>query len=88
MIREQDNNGKNGYCTVICNNLFTYFSSGKSKSRINFLELLRTSQHQDYHINEDALIYINQQGLPAKYKRMIDDLSGKYIPINHRLKNN
>jgi hypothetical protein len=27
-------NGKNGYCTVICNDLFTYFKSGESKSRI------------------------------------------------------
>ncbi len=32
--------GKNGYCTVICNDYFTLFESTSSKSRINFLELL------------------------------------------------
>jgi len=67
--------GKNGYCTVICNDLFTYFKSGESKSRINFLELLRTPQHQDYHVNSAALLYMEQQGLPAKYKRLMECLS-------------
>lgn len=68
-------NGKNGYCTVICNDLFTYFKSGESKSRINFLELLRTPQHEDYLINPDALTYMEQQGLPDKYKRLIAGLT-------------
>lgn len=70
-------NGKNGYCTVICNDLFTYFKSGESKSRINFLELLRTPQHEDYQINSDALVYMKQQGLPAKYKLLMECLSPK-----------
>ncbi|MBI4648259.1 MAG: transposase [Bacteroidia bacterium] len=68
-------NGKNGYCTVICNDLFTYFKSGENKSRINFLELLRTPQHEDYLINPDALTYMEQQGLPDKYKRLIAGLT-------------
>ena len=33
--------GKNGYCTHIGNELFAWFQSTNSKSRINFLELLR-----------------------------------------------
>jgi hypothetical protein len=61
-------NGKNGYCTVICNDLFTYFKSGQSKSRINFLELLRTAQYEDYQINQYAIRYMEEQGLPEKYK--------------------
>lgn len=69
--------GKNGYCTVICNDLFTYFKSGSSKSRINFLELLRTPQHEDYQINSYALIYMEQQGLPAKYKILLECLALK-----------
>lgn len=56
--------GKNGYCTVICNDFFTYFKSGERKSRINFLKLLRTPGHTDYHINEYALSYFQQQKLP------------------------
>ena len=73
-------NGKNGYCTVICNDLFTYFKSGDSKSRINFLELLRTPQHKDYRINSEALIYMEQHGLPVKYKLLIQSLSPKEYP--------
>lgn len=54
--------GKNGYCTCISNDLFAFFSSTGSKSRINFIELLRAG-HSDYLINLDAFAYIQQQGL-------------------------
>jgi len=39
--------GQNGYCTHIGNELFAWFASTESKSRINFLELLRAG-HTDY----------------------------------------
>ncbi len=55
--------GKNGYCTVIGNDLFTWFESTESKSRINFLKLLRNN-HQDYVINADAIGYMALQSLP------------------------
>ena len=50
--------GKNGFCTVIASELFTWFASTESKSRINFLILLQGGQDK-YQINEDALEYIN-----------------------------
>ncbi len=55
--------GKNGYCTVICNDYFTWFESTSSKSRINFLELLR-GDRIDYVINEEALAYMREEALP------------------------
>lgn len=55
--------GKNGYCTVICNGYFTWFSSTISKSRINFLELLR-GRNKDYVINDEAILYMRGQKLP------------------------
>lgn len=55
--------GKNGYCTVIGNDYFAWFSSTGSKSRINFLELLR-GRHKDYAINEEAIQYMREQKLP------------------------
>lgn len=55
--------GKNGYCTHIGNEFFTWFSSTASKSRINFLELLR-SRYKDYYIDQNALDYMRQQRLP------------------------
>ena len=53
--------GKNGYCTVICNDQFTYFKSRERKSRINFLEILRTPFHEDYRIDSLALLYMEYQ---------------------------
>lgn len=55
--------GKNGYCTVITNEFFTWFRSTQSKSRINFLTLLQAGQH-DYVLNAPALEYMKQQKLP------------------------
>ena len=58
--------GKNGYCTFIGNEFFSYFKSTESKSRINFIELLR-GQYTDYLIDEMALEYMARQALPSKY---------------------
>jgi hypothetical protein len=56
--------GKNGYCTVIGNDLFAYFESTDSKSRLNFLHVLQGSQ-RDYVSNETARAYWERQKLPA-----------------------
>ena len=59
--------GKNGYCTHIGNELFAWFESTGSKSRVNFLELLRKGhRHDDYVINDDALEYIKAQSFPQR----------------------
>jgi len=55
----------NGYCTHIGNDFFAWFKSTASKSRINFLELLR-AEHKDYCIDENALTYMKQQRLAAQ----------------------
>jgi hypothetical protein len=54
--------GKNGYCTAIGNDLFAYFESSDSKSRLNFLQVLQGSQ-RDYAINEMARTYWERQEL-------------------------
>ena len=48
---------KNGYCTHIGNDRFAFFATTGSKSRLNFLELLRAGQ-TDYVINAAALDYM------------------------------
>lgn len=55
--------GKNGYCTVVGNGYFTWFLSTGSKSRINFLKLLR-GKFRDYVINDEGLQYMRMQKLP------------------------
>lgn len=62
--------GKNGYCTHIGNEFFAWFESTASKSRINFLELLRRN-HCDYRIDENALDYLKQQGLSKEIRQKL-----------------
>ncbi len=57
-------NGKNGYCTHIGNERFAYFESTNSKSRLNFLQILRRP-HTDYVINDMARAYWERQELAA-----------------------
>jgi hypothetical protein len=63
--------GRNGYCTHIGNELFAWFKSTSSKSRINFLELLRAG-NSDYVLNDDAFEYMRTQKLP---KSKLKDLA-------------
>jgi hypothetical protein len=48
--------GKNAYTTVIANPLFASFTTTQSKSRVNFLKLLR-APHEEYVWGDDALMY-------------------------------
>ena len=45
---------KNGFCTQIGNDRFTWFGTRPSKTRLNFLDLLRAG-HTDYVLNEAGL---------------------------------
>jgi len=57
-------NGQNGYCTHIGNEYFAWFKSTDNKSRINFLNLLR-SGYTDFVLNNQALEYMAEQKLPG-----------------------
>jgi hypothetical protein len=56
--------GKNGFCTQIGNDWFTWFGTRSSKSRLNFLDLLRAG-HTDYVLNDAAYRYMRKHSLPA-----------------------
>jgi Transposase IS66 family len=58
--------GHNGYCTVIGNDLFTYFESTDSKSRLNFLQILQGREPRSYVINEMTVAYWDRQKLSAE----------------------
>ncbi|MCP4287331.1 MAG: transposase, partial [Gammaproteobacteria bacterium] len=69
--------GKNGYCTYIGNDLFAWFESTESKSRVNFLDLLR-AEHKDYVVNAGALEYMQQQGLPKAKVAVLEAHGGQF----------
>jgi Transposase IS66 family len=58
--------GHNGYCTAISNDLFAFFQSTDSKSRLNFLKVLRGSSPA-YVINERTRAYWQAQELSPAY---------------------
>jgi len=53
---------QNGVCTQLGNDHFTAFATTASKSRLNFLEVLRAG-YTDYVVNAEALAYMRQRGL-------------------------
>lgn len=63
--------GHNGFCTAIGNDLFTYFESTDSKSRLNFLRVLR-GPAGGYTVNEVALTYFRQQKLAQELIAKLD----------------
>jgi Transposase IS66 family len=67
MIRER---------SLIGSPLFCYFESTSSKSRVNFLEILR-GRHTDYILSEDALLYTFDQGISARAQTILDDCVDK-----------
>ena len=56
--------GKNGSCTQIGNDRFTAFVTRFSKSRLNFLDVLRAG-HADFVLNEAAFAYMRCNVVPT-----------------------
>jgi hypothetical protein len=66
---------RNGVTTQIGDDHFAFFATGFSKSRRNFLEILRAG-HDDYVINAAALAYMRERNLAGA---VIDQLAGHSI---------
>lgn len=62
--------GANGVCTQIGNDDFAWFGTTRSKSRLNFLDLLRAG-HTDYVINDAALAYMRERALAGAVIRQL-----------------
>ena len=64
--------GKNSHTLHIGNDWFASFSTTASKSRVNFLEVLRQPYH-DYLVGGDALFYMEHHGLPQYLLRRLTE---------------
>ena len=62
--------GQNGYCTYIGNELFAWYGSTHSKSRVNFFDLLHRP-YRTYTITEDALVYLKEHSYPKKWQKVL-----------------
>ena len=63
-------NGKNAFCTHV---------GSLSKSRLNFLEILR-GQYTDYRINEEGLEYLKTRRFPEEKRILLKRLAAKTYP--------
>jgi hypothetical protein len=70
--------GKNGYCTHIGNELFAWFESTGSKSRLNFLNLLHQS-HADYQLTEHSFSYMIRKKLSPAVRKKLKEGSHAFI---------
>ena len=69
----------NGFCTQVGNDRFTWFGTRSSKSRLNFLDLLRAG-HTDFELNEAAFEYMRTRALPAPLiARLADPVETNFI---------
>ena len=57
--------GRNGVCTQIGNDHFAWFATSYSKSRLNFLELLRAGD-TDFVVNRAAIDYMRRRNLSGQ----------------------
>ena len=71
--------GQNGYCTVIVNDLFTWFGTTASKSRENFLTLLHRPWPV-YVLNRYALEYLKKHDFSQKWIRTLGQYGEVHFP--------
>src|SRR5258708_29067131 len=69
----------NGICTQIGNEHFAWFGTTQSKSRLNFLDLLRAG-HTDYVINAAALSYMRGRDLSVSAITRLPEHPHKHFP--------
>jgi len=69
---------KNGFCTQVGNDRFAWFGTTGSKSRLNFLDLLRAG-HGDYVINAQALAYMQGRSLAGPLIRQLAEHDDKHF---------
>ncbi len=69
----------NGTCTQIGNDHFAWFGTTASKSRLNFLELLRAG-HTDYVVNGAALAHMRERALAGAVVALLAAQPERHFP--------
>ena len=67
---------KNGYCTHVGGEYFAYYKTTFSKSRSNFLDILRQGK-EGYRINEAMIWHLFQSGVKDDILNLLENYKGK-----------
>ena len=73
----------NGVCTQVGNHRFAWFATTYSKSRLNFLSLLRAG-HGDYVVNGAALAYMGGRHLSGPVIALLAEQGSKRFACRKR----
>src|SRR5206468_3588688 len=58
--------GKNQHCHVVCNPLYTAYFTTPQQDRLTVLSVLRNLREPVYRINDEALSFLQQCGVPTR----------------------
>ena len=58
-------NGRNGYCHIVCNPLYTAYFTTTAKDRLTILDVLTNHRSRRFLVNGEALGYVEVCGLSA-----------------------
>jgi hypothetical protein len=66
-------NGRNNYCHVICNLLYTAYFTRASKDRLSVLDVLRQGRKRIYLLNVEALTRLDGMPFSKETRRILED---------------
>ncbi len=67
-------NGRNGYCHIVCNPLYTAYFTTEGKDRLTIIDVLSNHQPRRFLVNDEALGYLEAFGLSAVRRRQAGQL--------------
>ena len=70
-------NGINQHCHVLCNPLYTFYSTTISKDRLSMLRVLLAGSDPLFHFNAQAITLMEQLGVSAKWQMRVSALLGE-----------
>src|SRR6266446_3795809 len=69
-------NGRNGYCHIVCNPLYTAYFTTEAKDRLTILDVLTNHQPRRFLVNDEARGSLEVFGLSAVRRQQVEQLPG------------
>jgi len=63
--------GQNQHCNIVCNPLYTIYTTTPSKDRLSVLDVLRNGRARRFRLNEEALGYLETVPLPKAMRHWL-----------------
>lgn len=64
-------NGRNHYCQIVCNPLYTIYQTTSTKDRLSILDVLRGGAPRRFRLNAEALNYLDQVQLAQLHRQRL-----------------